>query len=80
MRSYWEDNIHVVLESFGEDPVLYKVRAENNIDSKTQNLDRNFLLPCDLLLDNFNCNILEEENSESTSIANKLPKDRKKTV
>lgn len=53
MRSYWEDNIHVVLESFGEDPVLYKVRAENNIDSKTQNLDRNFLLPCDLLLDNF---------------------------
>ena len=80
MRSYWEENIHAVLESFGDDPVLHKVRAENNMDSKTQILDRNLLLPCDLLLDNFNCNILEEENSESTSIANKLPKDRKKTV
>lgn len=35
MKSYWEENIHVVLESFGDDPVLYKVRAENNMDSKT---------------------------------------------
>ena len=78
MRSYWEENIHVLLESFGDGAVLYKARAENNISSKTQNLDPNLLLPCDILLDNFNWNILEEENSESTSIANKLAKDRKK--
>ena len=81
MRLHWKENIHVVLESFEDDPVLYKVRAENNINSTTRNIHRNLLLLCNQLLDNFNWNILEEGNNpESTSRSNKLPKDRKSSI
>ena len=87
IRSYREENIHAELEKFGDDPVLYKFRAENNINSKTRNLHRNLLVTCDQLLDNFNWNILEERNiSESTLTSNeqnsikKLPNEGETTL
>ena len=34
LRSFWEDKVHIVLETYGENPVLYRVQAENEFDKK----------------------------------------------
>ena len=53
VRSFWEDKVHLVLKTYGENPVLHKVQAENDPNGRTRNLHPNMLQPCDDLLDNF---------------------------
>ena len=52
LRSFWEDKVHIVFETSGESPVLYRVQAENYPNGKTRILHRNMLQTCDDLLDN----------------------------
>ena len=47
LRAYWEDQIHVVVERKGENPV-YEVKTEGG-NKKNRVLHRNLLLPCDFL-------------------------------
>ena len=63
LRSFWEEKVHTVLESFGEKPVLYKVQAENDSNGRTRNLHRNMLMLCDDLLDNFNWDLVEKDQN-----------------
>ena len=53
LRSFWKDIVHIVLETYEENPALYKVQAENDPTGRT-NLHCNMLQPCDDLLHNFN--------------------------
>ena len=48
-----EDKVHTVLETYGEKPVLYRVQAENDPNSRTRKLYCNMLQPCDDLLRHF---------------------------
>ena len=54
LRSFWEDKAHILLETYGENPVLYRVQAENGPNGRTRNLHDIILRSCDDLLDNFN--------------------------
>ena len=75
LRSFWEDKVHIVLETYGENPVLYRVQAENDPNGRTRNLHRNMLQPCDDLLDNFHWNLTKNDmrKAEST-VENKTQK------
>ena len=53
-RTFGEDKVHIVLETYEENPVLYRVQTENDPNGRTRNLHRNMHQPCDELLDNFN--------------------------
>ena len=48
LRSYWEQQIHVVIEQRGDLPI-YKVNPEGQ-PGKSRVLHRNLLLPCDFLI------------------------------
>ena len=48
LRSFWEPNVHKVLERVGDSPV-YKIVSERDPSSKIRTLHRNLLLPCDEL-------------------------------
>ena len=63
-RSFWKDKVHIVLETYGENPVLYRVQAENDLNSRKRNLHRDMLQSCDDLLNNFNWN-LTKKNKEN---------------
>ena len=75
LRSFWEDKIHIVLETYGENPVLYRVQAENDPNGRARNLHRNMMQPCDELLDNFNWNLTKKEKRKAEStVENKAKK------
>ena len=48
LRSYWEENVHVVVEKKDDRIPVYVVKAENGT-GKERTLHRNLLLPCDHL-------------------------------
>ena len=52
IRSYWQQEIHRVIEGLGDLPVTYKIQPEHNPKAKVQILHRNQLHLCDNLLDN----------------------------
>jgi hypothetical protein len=45
LRSFWENDIHVVVRRKAPDSVVYEVKAETN-GTKIRVLHRNLLLPC----------------------------------
>ena len=45
LRSYWEDEVGVIVESKGKENLAYAVIPETNINGKTRILHRNLLLP-----------------------------------
>ena len=78
LRSFWEDKVHIVLETYGENPVLYRVQAENDPNGRTRNLHRNMLQPCDDLLDNFNWNLTKKyKRKVESTVENKTQKVEK---
>lgn len=48
LRSYWEEEIHIVVERKHKDSPVYVVRPEKGV-GRTRVLHRNLLLPCDFL-------------------------------
>ena len=59
MRSYWEEQVYIIVCSFGNDPVVYKIRPEHDPKGKIRIVHCNMLMYCDNLLDNFDWNIRE---------------------
>ena len=57
---FGEDKLHIVLQAYGENPVLYSVKAKNGVNGGGRNLHRNMLQPSDDLLDNFKWNLTKE--------------------
>ena len=47
LRSYWENEVYVVVEQKGQDTPIYEVRSESG--TKKRLLHRNLLLPCTYL-------------------------------
>ena len=56
-----------MLGTYGENPVLYRVQAENDPSGRTRNLYCNMLQPCDDLLDNSNWNLLKKDKKKRGS-------------
>ena len=48
IRSFWEDEIHIVVSRKNADSPVYDVKSESG-RGKTRTLHRNLLLPCDYL-------------------------------
>ena len=48
LRSFWEEEVHVVVSRKGPDSPVYEVRSESKA-AKSRTLHRNMLLPCDHL-------------------------------
>ena len=59
MRNYWEEQIYIIVSSTGNDPVVYKMRPEDNPKGKTRTIHLNMLMHCDNFLDNFDWHIRE---------------------
>ena len=78
LKSFWEDKVHIVLETYGENPVLYRVQAENDPNGRTRKLHCNMLQSCDDLLDNFNWNFKKKDKRKAGStVENKRQKVEK---
>ena len=74
LRSYWEENVHVVVSKKDDRIPVYVVKAENGT-GKERVRHRNLLLPCDHLP----LEIPEEEEEEPPVEAPKPKKGKKKT-
>ncbi|KAK0156234.1 hypothetical protein N1851_000487 [Merluccius polli] len=48
LRSFWEENIHVVIRKVGEEIQVYELKPEQG-RGRSRILHRNILLPCDHL-------------------------------
>ena len=40
LRLFWDNKIHIVLETYGENPVLFRIQAENDPNGRRKNLHR----------------------------------------
>ena len=48
LRTFWEDQVHMVVARKGEGSAVYDARPESS-EGPTRTLHRNLLLPCDCL-------------------------------
>ena len=75
LRPILEDKVHILLETYGENLMLYRVEAEDDPNRGTKNLHCNMLQPCDELLDNFKWNLTKNEKRKAESaVVNKTKK------
>ena len=75
LRPILEDKVHILLETYGENLMLYRVEAEDDPNRRTKNLHCNMLQPCDELLDNFKWNFTKNEKRKAESaVVNKTKK------
>ena len=75
LRPILEDKVHILLETYGENLMLYRVEAEDDPNRRTKNLHCNVLQPCDELLDNFKWNFTKNEKRKAESaVVNKTKK------
>ena len=75
LRPILEDKVHILLETYGENLMLYRVEAEDDPNRRTKNLHCNMLQPCDKLLDNFKWNLTKNEKRKAESaVVNKTKK------
>ena len=75
LRPILEDKVHILLETYGENLMLYRVEAEDDPNRRTINLHCNMLQPCDELLDNFKWNFTKNEKRKAESaVVNKTKK------
>ena len=65
LKSFWEDKVHIVLETYGENPVLYRVQAKNDPNVRTRNLPCKMLQPCDDLLRQFQLEFDKKRQEEA---------------
>ena len=65
IRSFWEDKVHVVIENLNSGNITHKMQPENDLNGKICTLHSNMLLSCDNLLDNFDCNITDEDHTSN---------------
>ena len=49
LRSFWEQDIYVVVEEHGDEGVVYGVRKEKDPESRIRNVHRNMLMGCSQL-------------------------------
>ena len=75
LRPILEDKVHILLETYGENLMLYRVEAEDDPNRRTKNLHCNMLQPCDELLDNFKWNFTKNEKRKvESAVVNKTKK------
>ena len=77
MRSYWEEQIYIIVSNIGNDLVVYKIRPEHNTEGTTRTVHRNMLMRCGNLLDNFDWNIKEPASQKHPVQARADRKTRK---
>ena len=65
LRNYWEQQIHVIVSSVGENPMVYNARPEYDLKRKLRILNRNMLMYGHDLLHNYNWQI--RQNRQFTS-------------
>ena len=63
LRSYWEDEIAIVINCKGEDGLVYEIRPEHQPKAKSRILHRNMLLPVDCILEEPEGLYLKDKNS-----------------
>uniref|UniRef100_A0A8C2FHY4 Gypsy retrotransposon integrase-like protein 1 n=1 Tax=Cyprinus carpio TaxID=7962 RepID=A0A8C2FHY4_CYPCA len=76
IRSYWEDQVHVVKERKHAESPVYEVRPERE-KGKSRVIHRNLLLPCDFLpLEREKSDRLRSQNARNTTKRNKIDRDK----
>ena len=67
MRDFVEKKVHVIVSRIGDKGVVYKVKQEDEGNSKIRVLQRNVIMKIDDTLDNFdwNVSISEKETAKS---------------
>jgi len=73
LRSYWEDQIYLVVEKVSDLPV-YIIKAENS--SKQKKVHRNILMKCNNLLENRNFNTISTKSNINTDKKSKISEKR----
>ena len=59
MRGYLEEQIYIFVSSFGNAPVICKIRLELNLKGKIRIVHLNILMHCDNVPDNFDWDVRE---------------------
>ena len=57
MRDFWEKKVQVIVARIVDNGVVYKVKQEDEGNSKIRVLHRNMIMKIDDILDNFGWNI-----------------------
>ena len=65
MRSCSEDKVHLVIENLNSENIICKVQPESDLNRKIRTLDRNMLLSCDNLLDDFDWDTIGEDHTSN---------------
>ena len=60
MRDFWEKKVQVIVARIVDNGVVYKVKQEDEGNSKIRVLPRNMIMKIDDILDNFNWNKKEK--------------------
>ena len=77
LRPFLENKVHILLETYGENLMLYRVVAEDDPNGRTKNLHCNMLQQCDELLDNFKWNLTKNKKRKAeNAVVNKTKKER----
>lgn len=78
IRSYWEDQVHVVKQRKHAESPIYDVRPESG-KGKGRVIHRNLLLPCDFLpLEKENPDQLHPQSTRNTPKGGKMGRDKKR--
>ena len=66
-RSYWEPDVHVVVEVKGDTGLVYAIRSEKDKSDKVRVVHRNHLLPCSSLPLEFPTELQKPRKTRKTS-------------
>ena len=64
MRDFWEEKVNVIVSRIGVNGIVYKVKQEDEGNSRVRVLHRNIIIKIDDMLDNFDWNVSISEKEK----------------
>ena len=80
MRDFWEEKLHIIVSRIGDNGAVYKVKKEDEGNSKIRVLHRNMNVKIDDMPDNFDWNICISEKKKVKGKSESPKTSNRKTI